>query len=65
MGDYTKYLGNGQCISCKHFHLCGWNFHFGSGYDGRCDFDNHDTDSYVNCTTGMYKAKTLDEINSM
>ncbi len=65
MGDYTKYLNNGQCISCKHFHLCGYNFHFGSGYDGVCDVDKHDTDSYVDCTIGRYKAKTLDEINSM
>jgi hypothetical protein len=65
MGNYAKYIGNGQCISCKHFHLSGWNFHFGSGYDGTCDADKHDCDSYVNCTIGRYKPKTVEELNSI
>ena len=48
----------GECYTCKHFENMGIvNFHIGTGYDGRCKVDGHDTDSYVCCKIGQYKQK--------
>lgn len=48
----------GECYTCVHFENMGIvNFHIGTGYDGRCKVDEHDTDSYVYCKIGQYKQK--------
>ena len=46
----------GECKTCLHFENMGIvNFHIGTGYDGRCKVDGHDTDSYIKCKIGEYK----------
>ena len=48
----------GECKTCLHFENMGIvNFHIGTGYDGRCKIDGHNTDSYVKCKNGGYEEK--------
>lgn len=46
---------NGMCYSCKHYDDYGPVAGRFNNYNGRCKFDNHETDALIKCKINQYK----------
>jgi len=46
----------GTCYSCQRYHDYGPVAGRFGDYNGKCKYDNHETDALVTCTIGQYKS---------
>ena len=51
MEDYP-----GMCYSCEHYNDYGPVAGRFNDYNGRCKYDNHETDALVKCKINQYKS---------